>query len=73
MTGDITGTADDPQVADWGGVSWSGWLDLDKAHRGDLIPATPGIYRFRARDEPGLLYISARAGRQGVGAHAWTI
>jgi hypothetical protein len=45
------------QAADWGGLSWSGWLDFDKAHRGHLIPATPGIYRSRARDEPGLLYI----------------
>lgn len=68
MTGDIPGTADDPQAADWGGLSWSGWHGFDEAHRSNLIPATPGIYRFRARDEPGLLYIGesgARRGRRG--------
>ena len=57
MTGEIAGTADGPQAADWGGLSWSEWRDFDEAHRGKLIPATPGIYRFRARGEPGLLYI----------------
>jgi hypothetical protein len=57
MTGDIAETASGPQAADWGGLSWSQWHDFDEAHRGNLIPATPGIYRFRARDEPGLLYI----------------
>ena len=40
-----------------GGLSWSEWQDFDEAHRGKVIPATPGIYRFRARGEPGLLYI----------------
>ena len=57
MTGDVTPAAGDPQAPGWGGLPRSGWLDFDKAHRGHLIPATPGIYRFRARDEPGLLYI----------------
>lgn len=57
MTGDVTPAAGDPQAPDWGGLSWSEWQDFDEAHRGDVIPATPGIYRFRARDEPGLLYI----------------
>ena len=56
MTGDVAPAAGDPQALGRGGLSWSGWLDFDKAHRGHLIPATPGIYRFRARDEPGLLY-----------------
>src|ERR1022692_3038899 len=57
MASDATGTDDDPQTADWGGLSWSDWQDFDKAHQGNLIPASSGIYRFRARDEPGLLYI----------------
>jgi hypothetical protein len=68
MTSDIPGTADDPQAADWGGLSWSGWHGFDEAHHSNLIPTTPGIYRFRARDEPGLLYIGesgARRGRRG--------
>ncbi len=39
MTGDVTPAADDPQAPGWGGLSWSGWLDFDKAHRGHLIPA----------------------------------
>jgi hypothetical protein len=53
----MTGTVDNPQAANWGGLSWSPWHDFDEAHRRDLIPVTPGIYRFRARDEAGLLYI----------------
>jgi hypothetical protein len=68
MTSNITPAADDPQAADWGGLHWSDWQDFDKAHRGNLIPATPGIYRFRARDEPGLLYIGESGeadGRRG--------
>ena len=55
MTGDMTSAAGNPQAADWGGLSWSEWQDFDEAHRGKVIPATPGIYRFRARGEPGLL------------------
>ena len=47
MTGDITPAADDPQTPGWGGLSWSEWQDFDEAHRGKIIPATPGIYRFR--------------------------
>ena len=65
MTGDMTATVGDLQAADWGGLSWSGWQDFDEAHRGKLIPATPGIYRFRARGEPGLLYIGESGGRTG--------
>ena len=58
MTKDSSPTAaSDPQAANWGGLSWSGWHDFDDAHCHGLIPATPGIYRFRARGEAGLLYI----------------
>jgi hypothetical protein len=57
--------SDDPQAADWGGLSWSQWQDFDEAHRSDVIPATPGIYRFRARDEPGLLYIGESGEAKG--------
>jgi hypothetical protein len=65
MTGDITGAADDPQATDWGSLYWSEWHDFDKAHRGNLIPASPGIYRFRSRDEPGLLYIGESGAARG--------
>lgn len=65
MTGGITPAAGDPQATDWGGLRWSGWQDFEEAHRGKVIPATPGIYRFRARDEPGLLYIGESGGRTG--------
>jgi hypothetical protein len=67
MTGDgeVRPTAGDPQAADWGGLSWSQWQGFDEAHRGKVIPATPGIYRFRARGEPGLLYIGESGGRTG--------
>ena len=64
MTDDIAGKAGGPHAADWGGLCWSEWHDFEEAHCGNLIPATPGIYRFRARGEPGLLYIgeSGKAG-----------
>lgn len=57
----------DPQAADWGGLRWSEWQDFDEAHRSHAIPATPGVYRFRARDEPGLLYI----GESGDAGGRW--
>ena len=65
MTGDMASAADDPQAADWGGLSWSRWQDYDEAHRGSFVPATPGIYRFRARNELGLLYIGESGGKRG--------
>jgi hypothetical protein len=65
MTGDVAAAAGGPQATDWGGLSWSGWLDFDEAHHDHLIPATPGIYRFRVRDEPGLLYIG-ESGQPGL-------
>jgi hypothetical protein len=65
MTGEVTPTAMDPQTPCWGGLSWSEWQDFDEAHRGKVITATPGIYRFRARGEPGLLYIGESGGRTG--------
>ena len=65
MTGEVTPTAEDPQATDWGGLSWSQWQDFDEAHLGTMIPATPGLYRFRARDEPGLLYVGESGGKRG--------
>ena len=65
MTSGMTPAADDPQAADWGGLSWSQWQDFDEAHREKVIPATPGIYRFRARGEPGLLYIGESGNADG--------
>jgi hypothetical protein len=65
MTGEVTPTADDPQAADWGGLSWSQWQDFDEAHRTGVIPATPGICRFRAHGDPGLLYIGESGGSRG--------
>ena len=75
MTEGMTPTVSDPQAPEWGGLSWSGWQDFDLAHRGKVIPATPGIYRFRARDEPGLLYIAGCRIRQGylAGAGEWML
>ena len=51
------GQSSSPQAAGWGGLSWSPWTDLDQAVRDHLIPVTADLYRFRARDDPGLLYI----------------
>ena len=58
-------TAGGPPAGDWGGLSWSDWHACDEAHRGNLVPAPPGIYRFGARDEPGLLYIG-KGGEAGA-------
>ena len=55
---------DDPQAADWGGLSWSEWHAFDQAVAEDRIPASGGIYRFRSRGEPGLLYIGEGADRR---------
>jgi hypothetical protein len=61
------GSADDPQALTWGGLSWSRWHDFDQARDDRLIPDTPGIYRFRAAGEPGLLYI----GESGAAGGRW--
>lgn len=53
-------------------LSWSEWQDFDEAHRGKVIPATPGIYRFPARDKPGLLYLG-ESGEEEGGAGAWAV
>ena len=55
----------DPQAADWGGLHWSEWHDFDEAHRGGLIPATPGVYRFRAKDDQGVLLYVGETGQKG--------
>ena len=55
MTGDVTPAAGDPQAPEWDGLRWSEWQDFDEAHRGKVIPSTPGVYRFRAKGEPGVL------------------
>ena len=65
MTSGITPTLGDPQAPDWHGLAWSEWQDFDEAHRARAIPTTPGIYRFRARGEPGLLYIGESGERKG--------
>jgi hypothetical protein len=57
----------DPQAADWGGLHWSTWHDFDEAHYCGLIPTTPGLYRFRAQDEPGMLLYLGESGRKGKG------
>ena len=54
----------DPQADDWGGLSWSGWRAFDQAVTEDWIPATGGVYRFRSRGEPGLLYVGEGVNRR---------
>jgi hypothetical protein len=46
-------------------VAWSGWHDFDQAHSASLIPPTSGLYRFRAREDTGLLYIGESGARKG--------
>ena len=56
-------TDTDPQSADWGGIGWSQWHDLDHARDKRLIPQTAGLYRFRSQGEDGLLYIGESSAR----------
>jgi hypothetical protein len=65
LTGDSTDTAGDPQAPGWGGLSWSPWHDFDQARDDRLIPTTPGLYRFRATGEQGLLYIGESGASAG--------
>jgi hypothetical protein len=53
----------DSQAEDWGGLSWSAWCAFDEAVHEGQIPSTGGIYRFRSRGEPGLLYIGEGGNR----------
>jgi hypothetical protein len=65
LTGDGIDAASDPQAPDWGELSWSPWHDFDQACDHRLIPETPGLYRFRATGEPGLLYIGESGAAAG--------
>lgn len=66
-------TVADPQSTDWGGLAWSTWHDFDRARDERLIPATPGLYRFRVvREKSGLLYVG-ESGAAGGAGHASTI
>jgi hypothetical protein len=67
LTSDNADLASDPQAPGWGGLSWSPWHDFDQARDERLIPATPGLYRFRAVGERGLLYI----GESGAAGGRW--
>jgi hypothetical protein len=67
-SGSATGSHDDPQSRRWAGLAWSPWHDFDAAHQKKLIPATPGLYRFRAPGIPGLLYIGESGARGGRAA-----
>jgi hypothetical protein len=49
---------EDPQDPRWWGLEWTGWQQLDQAFQArDAIPRAAGVYRLRARDCPGLIYI----------------
>ncbi len=39
-------------------------MNFDEAARGHNIPATPGLYRFRAQGQVGLLYIGEGVNRR---------
>jgi hypothetical protein len=49
-------------------MSWTAWHAFDEAVREDQIPSTGGIYRFRSRGEPGLLYIGEGGNRRRRGS-----
>lgn len=46
----------DPMGGEWMGLSWSGWVRLDRPGIA-LAPASPGLYRILDADEAGLTYI----------------
>lgn len=54
----------DPASKSWGDLNWSPWTPFDRAVDEQLIPATPGIYRFRTGGEATLLYIGIGANRR---------
>jgi hypothetical protein len=54
----------DPQGQRWGDVAWSDWHAFN-APAVKMIPATSGLYRFRALDEAGLLYIGESGAVKG--------
>lgn len=46
--------------ADWLGLGWQRWIELDKAVAGQRgIPRVQGIYRVRRRRARGLLYMGS--------------
>lgn len=67
-SGNAAESHDDPQSRRWAGLDWSPWHDFDAAHQEKLIPATPGLYRFRSPGVPGLLYIGENGARGGRAA-----
>lgn len=46
-------------------LEWSPWVGFADAVGAGTIPATPGLYRFRACGVPGLLYIGDSGARKG--------
>jgi hypothetical protein len=51
-----------PQTRNWGELTWSRWWQLDRAISENRVRG-PGIYRFRSRGDPGLLYIGESGAR----------
>lgn len=48
----------DPQGSHWEGLDWTPWKQLDEAFRArGAVPRAPGVYRLRASECPGLIYI----------------
>jgi hypothetical protein len=62
-TGGVSTRVKNLQATDWGGFLWTAWLPLTNVTRTHL-PPTAGLYRFRCRDEAGLLYVGEGANRQ---------
>jgi hypothetical protein len=56
---------EDVTSATWLGLEWSPWMTLEEATEAYRArsPRSEGIYRMRARDQTGLIYI----GETGVG------
>ncbi|HEY3735635.1 MAG TPA: hypothetical protein VGL63_17140 [Streptosporangiaceae bacterium] len=53
-----------PADEQWADMAWAPWHQFSEVVVASVIPATPGIYRFRTHDEPTLLYIGIGGNRR---------
>lgn len=54
----------EPADEQWAGMRWAPWQPFNEDVVRSAVPTTPGIYRFRTRDESALLYIGIGANRR---------
>lgn len=56
-----------PQASAWMGLDWSRWYDLrDSKTLREELPRSPGLYRVRHSELPGLMYVGESGSEGGV-------